>query len=262
MPGPRHPRGPRASSRDRHLGGGGRAPRVRALVEPQAPELAPHVPRGPPRHHPDRRARAESSRRPDAQRSPQGRRVARLPREVPHAWRAQVRSRPGTAEIARHHDRTGSGQRGTRAARGRISPPWLVRASAPSASSIAGLLLLLSACAHAGLGWPAMREELMKVSASPDLMASMSIGWYFGSTAMAAFGAIALSAGLGAVTAGGRVYLRVVDRGSGLRRFRPGHVRHLPRGAFPGIRGHRPSGRHRQCPRAWPASGGLAVRRG
>ena len=71
---------------------------------------------------------------------------------------------------------------------------------------VAGLLLLLSACAHAGLGWPAMREELLKASASPDLMSSMSIGWYFGSTAMAAFGAIALSAGLGAVTAGGRAY--------------------------------------------------------
>ena len=46
----------------------------------------------------------------------------------------------------------------------------------------------------------------MKVSASPDLMASMSIGWYFGSTAMAAFGAIAISAGLGAVRTGGRVF--------------------------------------------------------
>jgi hypothetical protein len=79
----------------------------------------------------------------------------------------------------------------------RVSSVWLV---------IAGLLLLLSASAHAGLGWPAMREELMKVSASPDLMASMSIGWYFGSTAMAAFGAIALSAGLGAVATGGRVF--------------------------------------------------------
>jgi NO-binding membrane sensor protein with MHYT domain len=72
---------------------------------------------------------------------------------------------------------------------------------------LAGVLLLLSAGAHAGLGWPAMRQELMKVSAPPDLMASMSIGWYLGSVAIAAFGAIALSAGLGAVTAGGRVFL-------------------------------------------------------
>jgi hypothetical protein len=71
---------------------------------------------------------------------------------------------------------------------------------------IAGVLLLLSAGAHAGLGWPAMPAELVKVSASPDLLASMGIGWYFGSTAMAAFGAIALCAGLGAVTAGGRVF--------------------------------------------------------
>jgi len=71
---------------------------------------------------------------------------------------------------------------------------------------IAGLLLLLSAGAHAGLGWPAMRQELMKVAAPPDLMAAMSIGWYFGSAAMATFGAIALTAGVGAVAAGGRVF--------------------------------------------------------
>lgn len=71
---------------------------------------------------------------------------------------------------------------------------------------LAGVLLLLSAGAHAGLGWPAMRQELMKVSAPPDLMAAMNIGWYFGSVAMAAFGAIALTAGLGSVTTGGRVF--------------------------------------------------------
>jgi len=71
---------------------------------------------------------------------------------------------------------------------------------------LAGLLLLLSASAHAGLGWPAMREELTKVSASADLMASMGIGWHFGSVAMAAFGAITLSAGLGAVTTGGQAF--------------------------------------------------------
>jgi hypothetical protein len=46
----------------------------------------------------------------------------------------------------------------------------------------------------------------MKVSAPPDLMAAMNVGWYFGSVAIAAFGAIALSAGLGAVTTGGRVF--------------------------------------------------------
>lgn len=71
---------------------------------------------------------------------------------------------------------------------------------------IAGLLLLLAAGAHAGLGWPAMRAELTTLSASPDLVAGLGIGWLFGSVAMAAFGAIALSAGLGAVTSGGRVF--------------------------------------------------------
>jgi len=71
---------------------------------------------------------------------------------------------------------------------------------------IAGILLLLSSAAHAGLGWPAMQQELTKVPAPPDLMAAMAIGWYFGSAAMAAFGTIALTAGLGRVASGGRIF--------------------------------------------------------
>lgn len=51
-----------------------------------------------------------------------------------------------------------------------------------------------------------MRQELLKVSAPPDVMASMAIGWYFGSVAMLAFGTITLVAGLGRLTAGGRVF--------------------------------------------------------
>jgi mannose-6-phosphate isomerase-like protein (cupin superfamily) len=51
-----------------------------------------------------------------------------------------------------------------------------------------------------------MHHELTHVSAPPGLMAASAIGWYFGSVAMAAFGAIALAAGLGSLTTGGRVF--------------------------------------------------------
>ncbi len=62
---------------------------------------------------------------------------------------------------------------------------------------VAGVLLLLSCAAHAGLGWPAVRHELTHHGAPPDLISTMAIGWLFGSVAMGAFGAIALVAGLG-----------------------------------------------------------------
>ena len=81
-------------------------------------------------------------------------------------------------------------------ARSRISSICLV---------IAGLLLLLSACAHADLGWPAMREELTRVWRRRTYGQHEHRLGISGSTAIAAFGAIALSAGLGAGTAGGRV---------------------------------------------------------
>ena len=124
---------------------------------------------------------------------------------------------------------------------------------------VAGFLLLLSAGAHAGLGWPAMREELTKVSASTDLMASMGIGWYFGSVAMAAFGAIVLSAGLGAVTTGGRVFWASLIVGLAYGGFRPGDVRRLPGATLPRVCRHRPAGCRGQRPRAGPPREGVGA---
>jgi len=75
--------------------------------------------------------------------------------------------------------------------------------------TIAGVLLLLSCAAHAGLGWPAVRHELVEHAAPPDLVSTMAIGWLFGSVAMGAFGVIALVAGLG-IAGGGSVAALVV----------------------------------------------------
>jgi hypothetical protein len=57
---------------------------------------------------------------------------------------------------------------------------------------LAGTLMLLSAAAHGFLGWPALRAELSRTTAPPDLVAGLGIGWWFGSVAMAAFAAIVL----------------------------------------------------------------------
>ena len=73
----------------------------------------------------------------------------------------------------------------------------------------AGVLLLLSCAAHAGLGWPAVRHELVEHGTPEGLVATMAIGWLFGSVAMGAFGAIALVAGLG-VPGGGYVSALIV----------------------------------------------------
>jgi hypothetical protein len=70
----------------------------------------------------------------------------------------------------------------------------------------AGLLLVLSSAAHAGLGWPLMASELAKTSAPPDLTSGLAVGWYFGSVAMLAFGVIALVAGFSGVPARGSIF--------------------------------------------------------
>jgi len=61
---------------------------------------------------------------------------------------------------------------------------------------LTGMVLLLSAAAHATLGWPAMRGALDATGAPEDLVGALAAGWYFGSVAMAVFGAIALLATL------------------------------------------------------------------
>ncbi len=57
---------------------------------------------------------------------------------------------------------------------------------------LSGALLILSALAHALLGWPAMSAALVEVGAGEDLSGALAVGWYFGSMAMLVFGLIVL----------------------------------------------------------------------
>ena len=53
---------------------------------------------------------------------------------------------------------------------------------------------MLLALPHALLGWPAMAQQLLASSVSPDIVAGLAVGWYFGSVAMVALGAVVLAA--------------------------------------------------------------------
>ena len=55
-----------------------------------------------------------------------------------------------------------------------------------------GALLVVSALAHAFLGWPALHAALAEAGAGDDLAGALAVGWYFGSMAMMVFGLIVL----------------------------------------------------------------------
>lgn len=55
-----------------------------------------------------------------------------------------------------------------------------------------GAVLVVSSLAHAFLGWPSLRPALDTGGVDANVIGAMAIGWYFGSVAMAAFGAIVL----------------------------------------------------------------------
>jgi hypothetical protein len=57
---------------------------------------------------------------------------------------------------------------------------------------VVGVLFIASGAAHSLLGWKALAAELGKVSAPPDLVRGLAIGWHFGGGAMLAFGVIVL----------------------------------------------------------------------
>ncbi|HXI03328.1 MAG TPA: hypothetical protein VNI57_09140 [Candidatus Saccharimonadales bacterium] len=61
---------------------------------------------------------------------------------------------------------------------------------------LAGTLMLLSAAAHAGLGWPLMSHGLAEAGAPPDLTRGLATGWLWGSVSMACFGVILVLYGL------------------------------------------------------------------
>jgi hypothetical protein len=58
---------------------------------------------------------------------------------------------------------------------------------------IAGAILLLSAFAHAVLGWKGMSEQLAQTNAPPDLVQGLHIGWVFGGPVMLVFGILCIS---------------------------------------------------------------------
>ena len=55
-------------------------------------------------------------------------------------------------------------------------------------AALGGILMVLSAIPHALLGWPPFASELRSAGLSPDLIAGLATGWYFGSAAMVALG--------------------------------------------------------------------------
>ncbi len=64
---------------------------------------------------------------------------------------------------------------------------------------LAALLLIASAFAHAFLGWPPFQASLDQAGVDAEVAAALRIGWYFGSLAMLAFGAIAFLAAARAI---------------------------------------------------------------
>ena len=57
---------------------------------------------------------------------------------------------------------------------------------------LAGTALVLSAVAHAFLGWPAMSGALDNIGAGDSLTGALAAGWYYGSMAMLVFGLVVL----------------------------------------------------------------------
>lgn len=58
---------------------------------------------------------------------------------------------------------------------------------------VTGALMALSALPHSLLGWPALASGLAASHAPADLVRGLAIGWYFGTVAIVAFGAIAVA---------------------------------------------------------------------
>src|SRR3954447_12572392 len=82
---------------------------------------------------------------------------------------------------------------------------------------VGGGLILVSSAAHSLGGWPAIRAELAKTNAPPDLVTGLASGWYFGGAAMLIIGVAVIlqfvevrrnpSASLRATQVAGLVYL-------------------------------------------------------
>jgi hypothetical protein len=62
------------------------------------------------------------------------------------------------------------------------------------AAYVLGVLLVASAAAHAFAGWPPLGGALRETGVDPNIIAALSVGWWFGSVAMATFGVLVLLA--------------------------------------------------------------------
>lgn len=61
---------------------------------------------------------------------------------------------------------------------------------------LAGVLMLISAAAHAGLGWPPLHAILGEGGVDEGTIGALGAGWLWGSVSMAAFGVVTVMAGL------------------------------------------------------------------
>jgi len=59
-----------------------------------------------------------------------------------------------------------------------------------------GVLMLLSAGAHAGLGWPPLRAILVDSGVDAATTGAIGAGWLWGSVSMTVFGVVTVMAGL------------------------------------------------------------------
>jgi hypothetical protein len=59
---------------------------------------------------------------------------------------------------------------------------------------VTGLVMLLGAIPHAVVGWPAMNAMLGTYGVDASTVGALTVGWYFGSSAMVALGVVAILA--------------------------------------------------------------------
>lgn len=65
--------------------------------------------------------------------------------------------------------------------------------------AVAGAFMVASAFTHGLGGWPGLRVSLARAGVEPAHVQTLCVGWWFGSAAMAALGAIVLFQALGAL---------------------------------------------------------------
>lgn len=68
-----------------------------------------------------------------------------------------------------------------------------MRRAAPWLLLLTGILLILSAGAHAFLGWPMVRSALQESRVDEGVIQAMGIGWLYGGAAMITFGILVLT---------------------------------------------------------------------